>query len=207
MRFRLRTLIMVTALAPAMVWALTIGLANFLERGGPPAYKAATAQRLTRPKAISPTKQPALSQPISQHAEPEVIDASKSLGPLVEAAIKDPSLRRGKIKANFAKAFKLPFGPDELWTMELVTEPEGNHQKSLLIRPCADGRAYIFMVDVEDNKKAFFYHTTVDGKLNHAIWADGNSYDRPMDKARKGFESELAYWRAWLASKTRESSK
>jgi len=39
-RYRLRTLMIVLALAPAILWALTVWLANILDRFQPP-YKAA----------------------------------------------------------------------------------------------------------------------------------------------------------------------
>ena len=139
----------------------------------------------------------------SQTAEPDVIDVRKSLGPLLEAAYEDPGLlQRGALKKDFVKAFKLPFGPDELWTMELVTEPKENHQRVLYVRPMPDACVYLFMVDLVDNKIGYFYHTSLDGKLIHAIRGNRDfSYDIPIDKAKKDFEAELAFWRDWLAAK------
>ena len=142
----------------------------------------------------------------SQDAQPEVIDVSKSLGPLIEAALDDPRLKPGTIKEDFAKAFKLPFGPDDLWTYDLAIDLM-DHHKAIYIRPTANGRAYIFLVATDD-KSGFFYHTTIDGKLIHAIFGDGKkTYDVPHADAKEGFETELAYWRKWLADKDSKKRK
>ena len=40
-RYKLRTLLIVLAIGPAIIWAITVGIANYLELRGPPEYKAA----------------------------------------------------------------------------------------------------------------------------------------------------------------------
>jgi len=55
MQFRLRTLLIVTAFAPAIVWAATLGLAALIESAGPRAYKA-YQQGTSRPSTIKAAK-------------------------------------------------------------------------------------------------------------------------------------------------------
>ena len=59
MRYRLRTLLIVTAFAPAIVWAATLGLAALIEWAGPYAYKAASEQGTSMPPAALAAKRPA----------------------------------------------------------------------------------------------------------------------------------------------------
>ena len=68
MRFRLRTLMIVTAFAPAIVWAATLGLAALIELAGPRAYKA-YQQGTSRPPAIKAAKRPSGLPPNKQAAE------------------------------------------------------------------------------------------------------------------------------------------
>jgi hypothetical protein len=56
MRYRLRTLLIVAGLGPAIIWAITVGIANYLELRGPPAYKAASEQRFTDSHSLKPKK-------------------------------------------------------------------------------------------------------------------------------------------------------
>jgi hypothetical protein len=57
MRYRLRTLLIVTAFAPAIVWAATLALALLIESAGPRAYKA-SQQGTSRSPAIKAAKRP-----------------------------------------------------------------------------------------------------------------------------------------------------
>jgi len=56
MRFRLRTLLIVVAVAPAITWVTTAGLAELLERSGSHAYKPASEPQSAKPAAAKTAK-------------------------------------------------------------------------------------------------------------------------------------------------------
>ena len=137
-----------------------------------------------------------------------IAEDNNPLTPLVNAALKDPNMEKKKIRERFAKDSGWPFGPDELWTYQLATKSQGRHKRAMYIRPRDFGRIDIVMIDIVDEKEAFFYHTTTDGKLIRAVRAHGAVEVIPIDKATNDFESEIAFWKSWIDSvKVPDASK